>query len=100
MAPYCLIKINFREYRTDVLKGKQPQWNQPFIFDDVKPEMTIELSIWDKETTKDDDLVGIGRLKVADIMKQQSQLREVPLHYFEGSKEKKAGTVRVETRVF
>lgn len=48
MKPYCLIKVNYKEYKTDVLKGKNPQWNQPFIFDDVKPEMTIELSIWDK----------------------------------------------------
>lgn len=100
MKPYCLIKINYREYRTDVLKGKSPQWNQPFIFDDVRSGMTIELSVWDKESMKEDDLVGIGRLRVSDIMSQQNQIKEVPLHYFEGNKEKKAGWVRVETRVF
>ena len=49
---------------------------------------------------KEDDLVGIGRIKVSDILKQQSQIREVPLHYFEGSKEKKAGTVRIEANAF
>lgn len=41
MKPYCLIKINYKEYKTDILKGKNPKWNQVFIFDDVKPDMSI-----------------------------------------------------------
>ena len=37
MSPYCLIKIRQKgDYKTDILKGKNPKFNQVFIIEGVE----------------------------------------------------------------
>ncbi len=62
--------------------------------------MLIDVSIWDKESMKEDDFVGRGSIKVEDIMGQQSKKFVLPLTYEWEGKERTAGSLNIEASVF
>jgi Ca2+-dependent lipid-binding protein len=85
MSPYCLIKVRQRgDFKTDIMKGKHPKFNQVFIIEDIDESMVLELGLWDKETMKDDDFIGGTTINMKHLMNQQVETKDIPIKYLKG----------------
>lgn len=62
--------------------------------------MVLELELWDKESMKDDDLIGGTTISFKHLIVQQPTLKEVEIKYLNSKKVYvSAGTVKIEFNV-
>ena len=101
MKPYCMISVSKRnkQFKTDILSGKNPHFNQIFIIEDIEETMVLKVELWDKETMKEDDFIGGVDIGVKSLMKQEPTTKDITLRYKDGKTDKAAGTIKLEFNV-
>ena len=58
--------------------------------------MTLKMELWDKESMKDDDLIGGIIINFKNLMVQQPTLKELEIKYLNSKGvQTSAGTVRI-----
>lgn len=98
MSPYCrvTIKQTGKEFETTVMKGDRPKFNEVFIMENISEHMVLDLELWDKETLKDDDLIGGTSISFKNLIVQQPTTKEVEIKYLNSKKVyTSAGTVKI-----
>ena len=63
MDPFAIVSIGTSKFETKVADnmGKQPVWNQQFPFLFKKGNEDVVVEVWDKETGKNNNLIGSGK---------------------------------------
>lgn len=68
MSPFCVINFGKEERKTEVVQngGKNPIWNEKIYFPIKEANERVKVTVWDKETMKNEDFVGSGEFIVDD----------------------------------
>ena len=74
MSPFVMISYNGWESNTEVVyrAGMNAEWRQACNFNYSANCQDITFTIFDKETFKNDDLIGMNTFKLSQIMGSQT----------------------------
>ena len=69
MDPFCTIKIGSQSQSTAVCEngGKNPNWGSSSLSFPITSEDVVNIEIWDKDLTSNNDLIGQGSLSLSSI---------------------------------
>jgi Ca2+-dependent lipid-binding protein len=69
MDPYCIVKLGGQAQKTAVMTnaGKYPCWTDKLVFRKTD-QIEVLISVWDKDRTTKDDLVGEVKIPVENLI--------------------------------
>uniref|UniRef100_A0A8C2WDJ9 Multiple C2 and transmembrane domain containing 1 n=1 Tax=Cyclopterus lumpus TaxID=8103 RepID=A0A8C2WDJ9_CYCLU len=84
--PYVKFKLGTQKYRSKTMpKTLNPQWRQQFdlnLYEETGG--VLEISVWDKDTGKRDDLIGRCQLDLSTLSKEQTHHLDLALEESRG----------------
>jgi hypothetical protein len=92
MDPYCVVTFGTQRQKTRVASGagKNPSWSEQFVFKRTF-EDTLQISVYDYDSTSKDDIVGEGAVSVQKVTATPNWEDWVELQH----RGRKAGEVRL-----
>jgi len=74
MDPYCIIKCRTQQQKSSVAtdQGRNPQWNEKFVFNISEGVSDLVIRIMDKDTFTADDFIGEANIPLDGVFEAGS----------------------------